>query len=140
MLFFSLLKIDLEPLFYNTGWACHRWICYYYLPILLTYALWLLYDSFFKVGWMSVFVREIGKSSYGIYLVQMSVFVLFPIQYIDFITLPLIRLIVWMLLTFMLSIGGHNSEQLNVYNISNQAPIKAFILRMQAQQSLNVKH
>lgn len=106
VLFFSFLKIDLEPLFYNTGWACHRWICYYYLPILLTYALWLLYDSFFKVGWISSFVKKIGKSSYGIYLAQMSVFVLFPIQCMDFIELPLIKLLVCMLLIFILSIGG----------------------------------
>lgn len=106
VLFFSFIKIDLEPLFYNTGWACHRWICYYYLPVLLTYALWLLYNSFFKDGWMSSFVKEIGKSSYGIYLVQMSVFVLFPIQCMDFIELPHIRLLVWMLLILLLSIGG----------------------------------
>ncbi|MBR5166489.1 MAG: acyltransferase family protein [Salinivirgaceae bacterium] len=105
VVFFSFWKVDLEPLFYNSGWATHRWICYFYLPTLLTYALWYVYRSINKSK-LSFFIEKIAKSSYEIYLIQMMVFVMLPIYRLSFIHSGVFRLISWMMLMFVLSIIG----------------------------------
>lgn len=106
VIFFSFSDVDLEPLFYNTGWKTHRWICYFYLPILLTYVLWGLYNILKEKKWLFSIIKEIAKSSYEIYLVQMMVFVLVPINRLIFIQSDLIRTPIWIILTFVLSITG----------------------------------
>ena len=104
--FFSFYKIDLEPFFYNTSWSIHRWICYYYLPILLAYGLWLIYRFVNKYDFFSRVFKIIAKSSYEIYLIQMMVFVFFPFpSFISFESIH-IRLLIWMIMTFSLSICG----------------------------------
>lgn len=106
VIFFSFSKLDLEPLFYQTGWSTHRWICYFYLPILLTYALWLVFNQLKKSETISLVIKEIAKCSYEIYLFQMLVFVALPASRLDFISSVYLRLPLWMVLTFLFSIVG----------------------------------
>lgn len=106
VIFFRFFKFDLEPFFYNTGWATHRWICYFYLPILLTYVLYLLFKLISKSECLSKMINKVAKSSYEIFLIQMIVFVFCPIDRLSFIQSSLFRLPIWMLLTFVLSIIG----------------------------------
>lgn len=106
VVFFSYNKTNLEPLFYSTGWTTHRWICYFYTPVLLTYLLWLLFNRMNNVNWVSTVVKELARSSYEIFLVQMLVFVAFPARRLDFISTVYLRLPLWMVLTFLFSIVG----------------------------------
>lgn len=106
VIFFSFSKVNLEPVFYQTSWSFHRWICYFYLPILLTYALWLLFNQLKNSERLMSIIKITAKSSYEIYLVQMLVFVVFPINRISFIQSQYLRLPIWMLLTFVISILG----------------------------------
>lgn len=106
VLFFSFNNLNLEPLFYQTGWSTHRWICYFYVPVLLTYVLWIVFSKIKSYGILSSIVKTLAKSSYEIYCVQMLVFVVFEKYTLGFIELPLLRTIVWMCITFSLSILG----------------------------------
>ncbi len=106
VIFFSFSKLNLEPLFYQTGWAIHRWICYFYIPILLTYALWLVFNQLKKSEKILHAIKEIAKCSYEIYLFQMLVFVAFPLSRLSFIESVYLRLPLWMVLTVLISIYG----------------------------------
>lgn len=106
VVFFSYNETNLEPFFYNTGWTTHRWICYFYIPVLLTYLLWLLFNRMRNVNWVSSIVKELARSSYEIFCVQMLVFVVLPITRFTFIQSTLVRVPVWMILTFALSVVG----------------------------------
>jgi hypothetical protein len=106
VIFFSYTSYNLEPLFYQTGWAFHRWICYFYIPILLTYVLWLVYNPIKKLEKLSIAIKEIAKCSYEIYLFQMLVFVVLPSSRLNFIQSIYLRLPLWIILTFVISIVG----------------------------------
>ena len=106
VLFFMFNKKNLEPFFFQTGWATHRWICYYYLPTLLTYALWLVYNGLNKSEKTSSIIRTIAQCSYEIYLVQMLVFVSISASMLSFISSTVVRLTIWISLTYILSIVG----------------------------------
>ena len=106
VIFFSYTYFNLELVFYQTGWATHRWICYFYLPILLTYALWLVFNQIKKSEKLSAAIKEIAKCSYEIYLFQMLVFVVLPSSRLGFIQSVYKRLPIWMLLTFVISVVG----------------------------------
>ena len=51
-------------------------------------------------------IRLIGKCSYDIYIFQMAVFTLFNIKILNFIEGGALRTIVWMIITFSISILG----------------------------------
>lgn len=69
LIVFAYVKPNVEPLFFNTGWAVHRWICYPYAAYLL---LWIIY-MFYKwtAQWAKGILIKLGKASYEIFLVQM---------------------------------------------------------------------
>ena len=73
VLFFVLTDYNLEPLFFNTRWRFHRWICYFYLPSLLTYVLYLVWVSVRRITWVESLVRWIAARSYEVFLAQMAV-------------------------------------------------------------------
>ena len=106
VLFFAYNRFDLEPLFFNTGWSYHRWPCYYYLPILLTYLLWTVYKRINNYSIASSVIRVIATSSYEIYLIQMVVFSLITNDLFLFIRNGYLRLFIWIATTFSLSIVG----------------------------------
>ena len=106
VIFFSYTNYDLEPLFFKTSWTFHRWICYFYLPILLTYALWLVYNRLKKSESLSRIIKKVAKCSYEIYLFQLLVFVVFPLSRLNFLSSVYLRLPIWMVLTFLIRIFG----------------------------------
>ena len=109
VIFFCYTKYDLEPFFYNTAWSFHRWICYFYLPILLTWLLWKLYIYIYiymkNNEKMMIVCKNIAKCSYEIYLVQMMVFIMLP-GCVSFIHIDMVRIPLWMLLSLSFSIIG----------------------------------
>lgn len=108
VLFFVFTKYDLEPFFYNTGWETHRWICYFYLPFLLTYGLYLIWNKIKKSSWIENATKWLAARSYEIFLAQMAVFACFSRLYLSFISNVILRFAVWTVLIFALSliIGG----------------------------------
>lgn len=110
VLFFSFSQSDLEPIFYNTGWKTHRWICYYYVATLLVYALWFIYKKVEKFSWLDKSIKLMGRCSYEIYLMQMVVFVFLSgrLSFINslytYIKIPLYMLMM-ITISIMLGIG-----------------------------------
>ncbi|MBQ0088661.1 MAG: hypothetical protein KBT27_04950 [Prevotellaceae bacterium] len=69
LIVFAYVKPNVEPLFFNTGWAVHRWICYPYAAYLL---IWVFYKAFVKLNTcISRIVIVLGRASYEIFLTQM---------------------------------------------------------------------
>ena len=108
VLFFVFTNHDCEPLFYNTGWKTHRWICYFYLPSLLTYGLFLVWEKVKQSNCVENAVRWVATRSYEIFLAQMAVFACFSISALSFASGGLVRFAIWALLTFICSLllGG----------------------------------
>lgn len=77
-LWFYYKNPDLSPVFYNTGWKTHRWICYFYVASLLPAGLWFISQKISKFENVDRLIKIIARSSYEIFLVQMAVFVIFP--------------------------------------------------------------
>ena len=67
------LKINNEPWFFNTAWTFHRWPCYYYCANGLVFLLHIIWKWINKTGWINCLIKELAKSSYEIFLVQMCV-------------------------------------------------------------------
>lgn len=109
VLFFVFTNYDLEPIFYNTGWEFHRWICYFYLPILMTYGLYLVWNKIKTLEWIENVVKWTAARSYEIFLAQMAIFVCFPASVFGcFISNTFVRFSIWAILVFNLSLlfGG----------------------------------
>ena len=73
VLFFSHSNLDLEPLFFNTDWKTHRWVCYFYVASLLPFLLYLVFKICDSIELIKRLYSTIGSSSYEIYLMQMGV-------------------------------------------------------------------
>ena len=108
VLFFVFTRYDLEPFFYNTGWKTHRWICYFYLPLLLTYCLYLVWGKFKELTWTENAIKWTAARSYEIFLAQMAVFACFSISALSLTSKSLVRFAFWAMLTFAFSLvfGG----------------------------------
>ena len=108
VLFFNYTDFDLEPLFYNTAWETHRWICYFYVATLMVFFLWLFYKKAVKVEWLDKAIKTIGKCSYEIFLIQMLVFVFLKGNFnsieAPFIRLP-ISIVSLIVLSLVLGVG-----------------------------------
>ena len=63
--------IDNEPWFFKTAWTFHRWPCYYFCANGLVYYLQVIWRWSRKTEWINSFIKELAKSSYEIFLVQM---------------------------------------------------------------------
>ena len=103
VLFFIFTDINLEPVFFNTAWETHRWICYFYVASLLVYVIWFLYKIAGTIKWLDSTIRTIGRCSYEIYLMQMLVFV-FLGGSLKFISDYYIRIPLYMIFTTSLSL------------------------------------
>ena len=73
VLFFVFTDYNLEPIFFNTRWKFHRWACYFYLPTLLTYGLYLVWERIRRITWAESLVKWIAARSYEVFLAQMAV-------------------------------------------------------------------
>ena len=72
VLFFVFTNFDLEPIFFNTKWKFHRWICYFYLPFLMTYVLYLVWIKIKSINWIDNLIKWAATRSYEIFLAQMA--------------------------------------------------------------------
>lgn len=63
--------IDNEPWFFNTAWTFHRWPCYYFCANGLIYLLHVVWEWLHENEWINCCIKELAKSSYEIFLVQM---------------------------------------------------------------------
>lgn len=108
VLFFVFTEYDLEPIFYNTGWEFHRWICYFYLPFLLTYGLYLIWSKIKNSTWIENATKWTATRSYEIFLAQMAVIACFSVSILAFVPSNIIRFGIWAIVTFTFSllIGG----------------------------------
>lgn len=78
IIYFEYYSVNDEPMFYNTAWKYHRWVCYYYVAFLGSYFLYLLWKWISKSHFMEQCVKMLAKCSYEIFLVQMAVCAVFP--------------------------------------------------------------
>lgn len=92
--FFMYNTSDLEPIFFTTGWKTHRWVCYYYVAILLPTLLNQVFDSIKHRVRLLTFITKIGQCSYEIYLVQMAVFIFFPSTIASYMDAGVLRSVV----------------------------------------------
>ena len=108
VLFFVYTQYDLEPFFYNTGWKTHRWICYFYLPILLTYGLYLIWNRMKNNPLVEKTIKWTAARSYEIFLSQMAVLVCLPFAYFSVIIKGFVGFSIWAVSVFALSLcfGG----------------------------------
>ena len=65
--------VDNEPWFFNTAWTFHRWPCYYFCANGLVFLLHVIWECLNKTEWINSLIKELAKSSYEIFLVQMCV-------------------------------------------------------------------
>ena len=105
-LFFSYTHFDLEPFFFSTGWKNHRWICYYFMSTVLILGLKYIYDRLSKQGFADKVIKYIGKCSYDIYIFQMAVFTLFPVNFLSFINNEKFQFLIWIIIAFSGSVVG----------------------------------
>ena len=91
VLFFVFTEYNLEPFFYNTGWEFHRWICYFYLPFLLTYGLYLMWNKIKTSNWIENATKWTAARSYEIFLAQMAVLACFSVSFLTFVPNNIIR-------------------------------------------------
>lgn len=73
---FSYTSLNMSPLFYESGWKQHHWICYFFVAFGIPHILWLLYNL--SIRDINKVVILLGQYSYHIYLLQMFVFTLIP--------------------------------------------------------------
>ena len=108
VLFFVFTQYNLEPFFYKTAWKFHRWICYFYLPFLLTYGLYLLWNKIKRTTWIVKAMKWTATRSYEIFLAQMAVLVCFSETVLSFESNSLICFVIWAIVAFMCSLlfGG----------------------------------
>lgn len=108
VLFFVFSNLDLEPFFFNTKWKFHRWICYFYLPILLTYGLYLLWNRIKENQVVEKAVKWTAARSYEIFLAQMTVIACIK-TFIPSLTskgIMLFIILVIVIFSFSFSVGG----------------------------------
>ncbi len=73
---------SLKPFLHDTPWRTFHWVCYFYTAFLLPWVIWKVYDR--VPDRIRLFIEEIGKWSYEIFLVQMVVFTLYPYSLLSF--------------------------------------------------------
>ena len=104
LIYFSYFQGNDEPLFYDTRLHSHRWPSYYYVAILFTYLLYLLYRKTYHYKFVEKSVRLLAKCSYEIFLLQMVVIAVCPA--FSFIPEPHIEMVVRIASIFFISIYG----------------------------------
>lgn len=104
--FFMFSRLNLEPLFYNTEFTTHRWVCFFYISSLLILVLRYIYNWCIKYHWLKDILSRIGQSSYEIYLFQMMVFTFFRPNRLFFIDNSYLQFVIWAVMAFILCIIG----------------------------------
>lgn len=76
ILLFTYTSVNLEPLFFQSGWRINHWICDFYVAYLFMFFLKFSYNYLSEK--LKSFICLMGKYSYEIFLLQMFVFRFFP--------------------------------------------------------------
>ena len=106
IIYFAYFDQDLEPLFYNTGWATHRWICYFWVGFAFVGILHWMYTKISRKEWVNRTAKMLASASYEIFLVQMAYYALIPLHRLELIDNDLIQFAIWFSLAFVVSVTG----------------------------------
>lgn len=106
IIYFAYYERDLEPWFYSTGWATHRWICYFWVSWLFVGILHKAYLMFSKFKVVNKIVKRLASASYEIFLVQIAYYALVSINKFTFIGDGFFQFTIWFVLAFIVSVGG----------------------------------
>ena len=106
IVYFEYFSIDDEPWFFNTKWKYHRWPCYCYVAYCFTALLNALWRKVEKYGFMNKCIKVLAKSSYEIFLIQMSVIWLFKYTNIEILDNQYLQYCIWLVIVWGVSIGG----------------------------------
>lgn len=106
ILFFSFSDYNLEPIFYQTNWRVHRWICYFYTYTLLTFLLYQLYQFLKRHEVIHNVLTRIGNASYEIFLFQMCIFFFVPKSIFSFARNMILINFLWIFSTLVICILG----------------------------------
>lgn len=103
---FGYIRGGFEPWFYETGWATHRWPCYFWFGILLVWILYKIYVVLCKYIVVKNAIKLLASASYEIFLAQMACYAIFQSNNVFFVSNIYIQFIVWFTLVCMISIMG----------------------------------
>lgn len=121
IIYFSYFYLNCEPLFFDTAWRAHRWPCYYYVAVLLSYILYVLYKKTRHLRGVDFLTRMLARCSYEIFLIQMAAVLLCPS--LNFISNIYVRVASRIILIWILSIGGGYYFNI-IYNKLTQSLIR----------------
>lgn len=120
-------KLNNEPWFFSTGWAYHRWPCYYFVSNGLIFILFQIYRRVRKYNKVDLYIKTLARSSYEIFLVQMSFIFLFKTEYLQFINSSSIQFIIRFVIIWVVSIIGGifvNKAFNHLFNFRKQNVLK----------------
>lgn len=106
IIYLAYFAVDLEPWIYNTKWATHHWLCYFWDSWLFVGVLYGIHTILLKNEVVNKIVKILASASYEIFLVQMAYYTLIPMQRLDFIGNEVAMFTVWFALAFIVSIKG----------------------------------
>lgn len=115
IVYFDYCSNQFEPWFYDTGWATHKWICYFWASFAFTTILYELYKIVKKSDLLKKYIMIIASASYEIFLVQMAYYALVPYSCLSFIGNEMIQFCLWFLWAFVLSLAGG----FGIYKLTN---------------------
>lgn len=97
---------DHEPWLYDTVWATHRWICYFWVSWLFVWMLHGVYRWLSCKAFVERSVRVLAAASYEVFLIQMAYYAIIPFCRLAFITNVVMHYVIWFMLAFVVSIAG----------------------------------
>ena len=106
IVYFEYFSVNDEPWFFTTGWKYHRWPCYFWVSSGIVYILNCLRNCVKKSKKITDCVRILAKSSYEIFLVQMSVIFLFKTDTLCVFNNKYLTFILWLVIVWIVSIAG----------------------------------
>lgn len=104
ILYFDHYQQNDEPIFYQTKLTTHRWPCYFYVSMLGTYIVFIIFKVYSKCRFIKSSVKMLAKCSYEIFLLQMVIIAICPT--FGFIQNPIAEFIFRIILIFASSILG----------------------------------
>lgn len=106
IIYFEYFYVDAEPWFYHTSWKCSRWPCYYFVAYGFTALLYQVWGWISRNDYCVKSIKMIAKSSYEIFLIQMSVIFLFKSNMLFFLHSTILQYALWVAIVWSVSIGG----------------------------------
>ena len=99
-------KINNEPLFFDTSWTFHRWPCYFFCSTGLIYVLHIIYQKLRNNDKINSCIKVLAKSSYEVFLVQMTFCYLFKPEHVPFVDNLYLQFAIRIVLVWVVSIFG----------------------------------